>query len=539
MTFSELPRADARPPSPAVLCAAILLFSIVLIRTGWICDDAFITLRSLDNWANGFGLRWNVAERVQVFTHPLWAGVLMFPYLLTREPYFTTLTVGVVTALLGVVVLWRLSASALAFVTAVAVLLASKAFVDFSTSGLENPLSHVLLGGVVFGAAGSKSPERRFVLYLSAGLAMTTRHDLALLVMVPTLVVLWRARSRSELNRLALGLTPFVAWEVTSLVYFGSLLPNTAYAKLTTGIAQTDLWKQGVSFYRDSLARDIVTLPALLASALALAIRGKTGDRPASIAMLLYLTYVCSIGGDNMSGRFLTAPLFMGLASVSAHGARPGRTALGAAWVVLTGLLWFGPRPLPFMTGSDYGVGEPESVKVSTVTGIDDERRWYYKDTGLLRVWRAGEPTHEWVKLGRELFGQRIIHVSGFIGLLGYYAGPSVHIVDCHGLSEPLLARLPASRYWRTGHYVRRIPKGYLATLESGENQLEDPVISALYAQVKAATRDSLQDAGRRGVILASALRLPTLASNEYVTDPSGCDDIAAFYRAVLWSRPR
>ena len=30
------------------------------------------------------------------------------------------------------------------------------------------------------------------------------------------------------------------------------------------------------------------------------------------------------------------------------------------------------------------------------------------------------------------------------IGLSGFYAGPEVHIVDAIGLSDPLLARLPA-----------------------------------------------------------------------------------------------
>ena len=50
----------------------VLLVAVVLIRTAWICDDAYITFRTIDNFLHGFGLRWNVAERVQSFTHPLW-----------------------------------------------------------------------------------------------------------------------------------------------------------------------------------------------------------------------------------------------------------------------------------------------------------------------------------------------------------------------------------------------------------------------------------------------------------------------------------
>jgi hypothetical protein len=47
------------------------IFAIVLIRTAWICDDAYITFRTIDNFINGYGLRWNIAERVQTYTNPL------------------------------------------------------------------------------------------------------------------------------------------------------------------------------------------------------------------------------------------------------------------------------------------------------------------------------------------------------------------------------------------------------------------------------------------------------------------------------------
>jgi hypothetical protein len=45
-----------------LLVAALLLVAVVLIRTAWICDDAYITFRTIDNFLHGFGLRWNVAE---------------------------------------------------------------------------------------------------------------------------------------------------------------------------------------------------------------------------------------------------------------------------------------------------------------------------------------------------------------------------------------------------------------------------------------------------------------------------------------------
>ena len=47
----------------------ILLLTIIL--NSWLCDDAYISFRVIKNFVNGYGLRWNVFERVQVFTNPL------------------------------------------------------------------------------------------------------------------------------------------------------------------------------------------------------------------------------------------------------------------------------------------------------------------------------------------------------------------------------------------------------------------------------------------------------------------------------------
>ena len=85
---------EAAPPSldaRVFLKATLLgLFSLALIRTAWMCDDAYITLRTVDNFVSGFGPRWNVAERVQAYTHPLWMFVLALAVLLYAGPVLHT-----------------------------------------------------------------------------------------------------------------------------------------------------------------------------------------------------------------------------------------------------------------------------------------------------------------------------------------------------------------------------------------------------------------------------------------------------------------
>ena len=79
-----------RAPLFAALCA-LLAFAGLSLWSAWVCDDAYITLRTVHNFVSGEGLRWNVAERVQSYTHPLWMFVLSAVYALTGEPYFTTI----------------------------------------------------------------------------------------------------------------------------------------------------------------------------------------------------------------------------------------------------------------------------------------------------------------------------------------------------------------------------------------------------------------------------------------------------------------
>jgi arabinofuranosyltransferase len=53
-----------------------LVFAFLLLRSSWISDDAAISLRTVLNVTHGFGLTFNIAERVQTFTHPLWLLLL-------------------------------------------------------------------------------------------------------------------------------------------------------------------------------------------------------------------------------------------------------------------------------------------------------------------------------------------------------------------------------------------------------------------------------------------------------------------------------
>ena len=313
-----LPRPLPRDPAPrplgyetsALAVLAIVFFAVIVVRTAWISDDAYITFRTLDNFANGYGLTWNAGERVQAFTHPLWALILSSLHAYTNDFYFTTILFSIALSLAtsGIVAFGIARSRAGAFL-AVVTLALSRSFVDYSTSGLENPLTHVLLA-LFFLILFRCELDLRALGWLSviAALATLNRMD-TLLFFLPALAAAGMLlRTWKALGTVALGFAPFALWEVFSLVYYGFLFPNTAYAKLYTGLGRGELIGQGLRYLLDACDQDPITLVVLGVALLTpLALRSW---RAAALAggIGLTLLYVVWIGGDFMSGRVRPRP---------------------------------------------------------------------------------------------------------------------------------------------------------------------------------------------------------------------------------------
>ena len=157
----------------------------------------------------------------------------------------------------------RIAATVPAALLAVSALVLSKAFVDYSTSGLENPLTHLLLAALFrrLGVAAPASRRRIRLLSLLAALLMLNRLDTGLLVL-PTLAVEWRrAGLRRTWRAVAIGMLPLVAWEAFSLIYYGFPFPE--HGVLEAGARERRARRssyQGFLYLLDSIGNDPVTL---------------------------------------------------------------------------------------------------------------------------------------------------------------------------------------------------------------------------------------------------------------------------------------
>ena len=487
------------------------LFAVVLVRTAWVSDDAYITFRTVDNFLAGYGLRWNVGERVQTYTHPLWMFLVSGGTAVLREPYYASLALAFVCTMSALTSFARRVASSVPIaMVGLTILLLSQAFVDFSTSGLENPLVHLLL--IVFVLkywSFNSSAWDVGVLAAIAGLVMLTRLDAGLIVLpalgeatfrnlrAPHL----RGRRTPTIMALLRGFVPVVAWELFSLFYYGFPFPNTAYAKLKTGIPTSELARQGVLYLQDSFARDPITLTAVGAGIGLSLFAARPVVWTLAVGILVHLAYVVRIGGDFMSGRFLTPALMVSVCLL----ARFGLPALRGWWpLVMAGAIAVGclspPRP-PF-TGVEYGEGTWQRISKA---GITDERRFYYPATGLLRMNRRFPTpvTDEPERVQRYLTEGRSVVQRDMVGFFGMAAGRRLHVVDVLGLGDPLLARLPTQRPWRVGHYYRVVPDGYMETLQGGVNRIRDPNVAAYYDTLRLVTQGPLWSGARLRAIAA------------------------------------
>jgi arabinofuranosyltransferase len=479
---------------------AILVFILFFLRTAWVGDDVYITLRTVDNIVHGYGLVWNVSERVQSYTHPLWMFLLTILYFPTHNAYLTALLASFLVSFAAFYLfLHRDTFPALGVLT----LLLSKAFMDYSASGLENPLTHLLLV-LFFIAFIEKKTDLLRLSFLAALIALNRQDTILLVLPALTHTFITQLASRKSkgttrvIGKMFIGFLPLILWETLSLFYYGFPFPNTYYAKLGSGIPTSELIQQGFIYFLDSLQRDPLTIIVIFAGIILALRRGQTRERLLAIGSLFYLGYTLSIGGDFMSGRFLTSSLLLStlLLMRMFRDLTPSwkYATLGAVFIL--GLL---AKPPNFI----ININQPRFTEHDLETGINDERAYYYPISGLLN-YRLGRDIpfsgEGWVEHGKALreSGKSVVDEKN-VGYIGYFAGPRVYIVDLYALCDPLLARLPTqwSDGWRIGHYERTPPQGYLATLRTGQNQIADTDLAAYYDALALVTRGPLLSRAR------------------------------------------
>ncbi|TQE83487.1 hypothetical protein [Leptospira noguchii] len=335
--------------SDKIIFLLLLFFihSVLFYHSSWLSDDSFITFRVVDNFLNGYGLRWNPLERVQVYTHPLWLFLLIPIQWVVREisisAYLLSYLCGIFFIFVYCFTFSKFRNTFGLIVVSLGVFFSSRTFIDYNTSGLENPLSFLLLllFEIKFYSLYLNSKQENvkidsYKIGLLTALLLLTRLDLVLFLILPGYVLFWRIFKKQKIQFLKysfLGIFPWVIYLAFSIVYFGSFLPNTYYAKTNVLFSFSERIFAGWNYIRISLKWDPIII-CVFGSHIFWVFSGPILKRFTKIEWILskkekgilwislgsisiVLFYLLWIGGDFMAGRFLGTCLIVSVFSQS------------------------------------------------------------------------------------------------------------------------------------------------------------------------------------------------------------------------------
>jgi arabinofuranosyltransferase len=454
-----------------MLIITIVVSFFLFLSRAWVGEDAFIFFKYVDNLLNGHGLVFNVGERVEGFTAPLWVFVLSFFRLITgAELRSIALVLGLLLSLITIFIILRYDNKAnFFFPIGVFLLISNSAFRDYATSGFETSLSFLLAGVLALLIKYEKISQRPLIAGLISALLVLNRPETFLILLYLLLRLIFISYKTGDIKILIKFLSfPIIllgGYQLFRLGYYGFFFPNTYYAKKGGDLYIT----QGINYLADFLRSYPLTLIIILLLILYSLYQFIASRRsiykvqlgwihlfiPAGFMVL----YVLRSGGDYMHGRSLLIPfLFLCIAInnsldnlINKHFDKSERgtyyltTLFMAAIILVIGLV---QQP--------YTVRRGEQVNY-----INDERRHFGVKFSWSEIGKyfGEEITNEfgWRDRGyyyrdiAEAIDMSISVVMPNIGYFGYAGGEKVNVMG-GVLIDPYLARKKVEVRGKIGH---------------------------------------------------------------------------------------
>lgn len=429
----------------ALAAGAMALFFVYRARSAAaLNEDAFISFRYARNFLAGEGLVFNTsAERVEGITNLLWtlliaaasglSGVSLPDVATSLGIFFGAATVGVAFAWCYGEVSEACRRRPLAVcggVAAAALLCLAPGFAFYSASGLEIAFFALLLTGGLFALCRGVSWGAVAAGSVLLGLAAITRPEgvLALFIGALACALVPKAAPLSErfARLLAAGLPGAAivgAVTVWRLYYYGSHLPNTAYAK-AGGMEVVERW--GIPYLIEAAQGSWFILAWLVALAGAALDRSFSRRALAGLAIVpVWCAYVVYVGGDYMEFHRLLVPLLpvvfvLAVAGFSRLLAALPEDAVGysASRRALVSMILAAAFAFPLLAGL------PDQLEREQTR--QEERQ------------RDNERRQEIAAWFRENDPNAVLARNG-VGVVGYYT--EIEIVDMLGLNDEHIAR--------------------------------------------------------------------------------------------------
>ena len=432
-----------------LLAAIIGLLTVLAWLNRFIQDDAFISYRYAANFVEGNGLVWNPGERVEGYTNFLWTLLVSIPLFLKADPVRFSQAAGIACFILSLIVTYRLSlvfsVSRYQALLVVLILGTNYTFSEYATGGMETQLQVLLftaatwLGLLIVDTRSTKLTLKHIAFSFVLSAALLTRLDSAIPAVVLLAAVFFaqarRGRPLKETAAFVLALlAPMIiligGWLVWKYRYYGGIIPNTFYAKVSSSTS----YGRGL-FYVYAFLRAYLFVPFVFIALFGVAdmVRKYRLRILVVLAILvLWLLYVIRVGGDFMEFRFLAPVLpllavFITELLFSYVRQRTVQTAL--VIMIFCGTL---------LHAVDAG---------KTLRGSDIERTRQLEG-------HLANPDENWIGIGRKLGdlfeGSDVIIATTAAGAIPYYS--RLTTVDMFGLNDSWVARHGAIIGSRPGH---------------------------------------------------------------------------------------
>ena len=393
--------------SYGVVLVLFIPLGVFLVKTWdvrWIGDDGLINTRVVENILDGFGPVYNLGERVEAFTSPLWIWILAVFGLLGFRPDSTSVYLGLVTSLIGMLLaVWGAMRMArrpgerrrYALPLGMLVYAVIPPAWDYGTSGLETGLGLAWLGGMYFFLASMVARDRQgdlgrakkaMVYAALLGLGPLIRPEMSIFsigLLIPMVVAVledgnadrrfgWKRIVGKAARLFGLMAVLPVAYQVFRMGYYAALTSNTAIAKE----AFVANWVQGWWYFENFFIFYYLFIPlGILGVFFVEMVRRKdswamkTAILSPVVCGIAYTLAVVKVGGDFMHGRFFLPGLFGGLLPVSVVFVDAfNRSTLSR---IAGGLL------IAAMVGWSVYCGTSLRMTVGNQNLIGDERGWY------------------------------------------------------------------------------------------------------------------------------------------------------------------
>jgi len=481
---------DTRPPRRELLFRALpVVFLVALGWTHrWVEEDAFLNFRIVDQIRAGHGPVFNVGQRVEVATSPLWLAMLtvgrtVVPFV--RIEYLSIAGGLALTGLglwwvqAGAAKLWRVDATSRIVPLGAVVIAALPASWEWATSGLENGLSLAWIGALMLVLATvarrdppSLSVAKTIGVGVVLGLGPLVRPDLTIMSVTAIVAVLATRRPRGA--PLAWLLGGFFALPVLSELfrvgYYGILVPNTALAKDAGGT----YWSQGWNYLVDLVAPYWLWVPLLAVVAVAVVVLTRAPG-PSLVVVLalpvagaLHALFIVKSGGDYLHARLLLPSVFALIAPFAAvrwHRRLLVPVVVLGVWAVVALALLRPSIHQGFVPLTEHGVAEGRDLMTNlTLPG----RRpilagdFIFTDGPVAKRLQARGERALVINTAKhpilDATPQRTTLVSLASGISGYLAGPDVLVHEYNSLADPVGSHMPPNFDSSPGHRKR---KGY------------------------------------------------------------------------------